>query len=215
MSGKPLVMPANLSVDQLVLTTFPSEAQESIRALLLENNDLREQLEAAQTRALQLENEAREDPLTGLLNRRGIDEELKRAIDLVRRYDAAISLLFIDLDDFKNINDEYGHAVGDNALVHISELFRSNIRRSDIIARIGGDEFAILLWQTNEKAARTKAEMLSDLIAREPLRVKDHAVRLGASIGSALITAEDEFPGPILARADQAMYQVKDSRQGA
>lgn len=214
MSGKPLVMSANLSVDHLAITTFPSEAQESIRALMLENDDLRQKLEAAEARALQLENEAREDPLTGLLNRRGIDEELKRAIDLVKRYGAAISLLFIDLDDFKNINDEYGHVVGDNALVHISELFRSNIRRSDIVARIGGDEFAILLWQTNEKASCTKAEMLSDLIAKEPLRVNDHAVRLGASIGSAQIMVEDEFPGSILARADKAMYQVKDSRQG-
>lgn len=192
--------------------TFPEDVRDAVRALIQENADLRRKLDVAELRARQLLNEAREDPLTGLLNRRGIDNELKRAVDLVSRYGVVISMLFVDLDDFKAINDDFGHAVGDMALMHVAALFTANLRRSDVIARIGGDEFALLLWHTDQELAQTKAHSLSGIIAATPLQVEETALNLGASIGVTEILPSDRFSGTILSRADKAMYAVKEAR---
>lgn len=191
--------------------SFSADAQASIHALVRKNDDLHQQLLAAEERIATLQNEAREDPLTGLSNRRGLDDQLQRAVDLVQRYDETISLLFADLDDFKQINDDHGHAIGDLALKHVSTLFRTNVRRSDVIARIGGDEFAILLWQTDQSMAEAKAEALANLIVTTPLCVDGVPVDLGVSIGATELSRDDESAGSILARADKAMYAAKDA----
>lgn len=195
---------------QADLESFSADAQASIHALIRENDDLRQKLIAAEERIVSLQNEAREDPLTGLLNRRGLDDQLQRAVDLVHRYDETIALLFADLDEFKQINDDHGHAIGDLALKHISALFRNNVRRSDVIARIGGDEFAILLWQTDQSMAEAKADALANLIATTPLCLDGIQLDFGVSIGVTELRKNDETAGSILDRADKAMYAAKD-----
>jgi len=193
------------------LESFSTDAQALIQSLIRENDDLRQQVLAAEERVAVLQNEAREDPLTGLLNRRGLDDQLQRAVDLVHRYDEKIALLFADLNDFKQINDDHGHAIGDLALKHVSGLFRSNVRRSDIVARIGGDEFAILLWQTDRSMAEAKADALADLIATTPLRLDAIQLDFGVSIGATELSRNDEAAGSILDRADKAMYAAKEA----
>jgi len=193
-----------------LLDSVSPDVEAAIRAVADENAALRRQLQEAEQRALDLQNEAREDPLTGLLNRRGLDDQLKRAIDLVRRYDAVISLLFIDLDGFKKINDAHGHAVGDIALMHVAALLSSHVRRSDVVARLGGDEFAILLWQSDCDLAKAKAKWLTDLVDKTPLRFDSHELSLGASVGATQILSGDDDAAAILSRADKAMYLIKD-----
>lgn len=192
--------------------SFSADAQALIQSLIRENDDLRQQLHVAEERIATLQNEAREDPLTGLLNRRGLDDQLQRAVDLVHRYEEKIALLFADLNDFKQINDDHGHAIGDLALKHVSGLFRDNVRRSDVIARIGGDEFAILLWQTDQSMAEAKADALADLIATSPLCLDGIQLDFGVSIGATELSRNDEAAGSILDRADRAMYAAKEAR---
>ena len=191
---------------------LPADAEAAIRALVDENDSLRAQLRVADRLELELRNEAREDPLTGLLNRRAFDGELNRAVDLARRYNAVISLLFIDLDEFKKVNDEHGHAVGDMALTHVAALLTSHVRRSDVVARVGGDEFALLLWQTDNRMAQSKAKALSGLIAGNPLSREHYSLALGASIGATEIADTDDDASAVLARADKAMYAAKHAR---
>lgn len=202
---------ARAGCSSTVFESFSSDAQASIHSLIRENDDLRQQLLVAEERIVILQNEAREDPLTGLSNRRGLDDQLQRAVDLVQRYDETISLLFADLDDFKQVNDDHGHAIGDQALKHVSALFRENVRRSDVIARIGGDEFAILLWQTDQSMAEAKAGALANLMATTPLCLDGIKLGLNVSIGVTELSRDDVSAASILARADKAMYAAKDA----
>jgi diguanylate cyclase (GGDEF)-like protein len=160
-----------------------------------------------------LESLAQEDPLTGLLNRRGLFRELARAIAHRARYGTPIALLVADLDAFKGINDRHGHGAGDEALVHVAKLLRNNVRASDTVGRLGGDEFAVLLWHVGEEAARQKARSLEAMIAASPVRAGRHDPALGASIGAALLEGADTVE-EALARADRAMYRRKAERRG-
>jgi diguanylate cyclase (GGDEF)-like protein len=161
-----------------------------------------------------LESLAQEDPLTGLLNRRGFFRELARAIAYRARYGTSIALLLADLDRFKRLNDDHGHEMGDRALVHIATVLRQHVRASDSIGRLGGDEFAVILWQVDETGARQKARMLEDIVAGSPLPVDELGLRLESSIGSTLLEPGDT-PEDALSRADQAMYRRKAERRAA
>jgi diguanylate cyclase (GGDEF)-like protein len=160
-----------------------------------------------------LESLAQEDPLTGLLNRRGLFRELARAIAHRARYGTPVALLVADLDAFKGINDRHGHRAGDEALVHVAKLLRNNVRASDTVGRLGGDEFAVLLWHVGEEAARQKARSLEAMIAASPVRAGRPGPALGASIGAALLEGADTAE-EALARADRAMYRRKAERRG-
>ncbi|NNM71134.1 GGDEF domain-containing protein [Enterovirga aerilata] len=188
------------------------EPSEEIRRLRAEIRRL-----ACELRKVEAEKEALaaasvEDPLTGLLNRRGFMRDLARAVSFVRRYKMPAGLLFVDLDRFKPINDTHGHEVGDRALKHVAACLKANLRASDVIGRLGGDEFAVLLWRVDEALARQKAEALEAVLAGTPLPEPDLTVE--ASIGAAAIRPEDE-PEAALARADAAMYRRKRERKAA
>ncbi len=180
--------------------------------LLAENARLQAALQDAERQIAALRAEIREDPLTGLLNRRGFDAELERAFDMVRRYGSDVALLFVDLDDFKAINDRYGHAIGDMALMHTAALLTAHVRRSDIVSRIGGDEFAVLLWHSSGAEAQAKARSLTQAFATGALDAAGARIALGASIGVSVIDPEDPGPDAVLSRADKAMYANKDTR---
>lgn len=159
-----------------------------------------------------LESLAHEDPLTGMLNRRGFLREISRALAYVARYKTPVALLLSDLDRFKPINDTYGHAVGDTALLHFATVLKEHVRASDSIARLGGDEFALILWQLDESMALHKAALLQEVVSETPLVTEGVELRLGTSIGVAMFRP-DETPEDLLARADAAMYSDKSERR--
>ena len=160
-----------------------------------------------------LETLSQEDALTQLLNRRGFLRDLDRALAFTERYGATAALLLLDLDRFKPINDRWGHAVGDLALCHVAQLLRGNLRSSDSIGRLGGDEFLILLWQVDEAVARQKADALERILALSPLAYGPDTIPVTGSIGSTSLMRGDDALA-VLARADAAMYRRKRERAG-
>ena len=156
----------------------------------------------------QLQHLADHDPLTGLLNRRRLEAELAHQVDLAARYGQRAALVLLDLDDFKATNDSLGHAVGDELLQNVAELLRSRVRRSDLVSRVGGDEFAILLPQANREQARRVAEGIAKALRERVLITAGHELRTTASLGVASIESGDR-PSSVLLRADQALYEVK------
>jgi diguanylate cyclase (GGDEF)-like protein len=159
-----------------------------------------------------LESLAQEDPLTGLLNRRGFFRDLSRAIAYRGRYGTPAALLLADLDGFKAINDRDGHEAGDRALVHVAKVLRQHVRASDSVGRLGGDEFALLLWQVTETAAWQKAESLEALLAADAADIAGRSVPVPASFGVTLLEGGDTAE-EALARADRAMYRRKAQRR--
>ncbi len=192
----------------------PNTVRAEIDQLRGEVERLAAELTDMRAHASLLESLAQEDPLTGLLNRRGFFRDLARAVAYRARYGTPIALLVVDLDDFKPINDEHGHEAGDRALVHVSTLLRNNVRASDSVGRLGGDEFAIILWQADEANARTKAASLEALIGASPLVLGAAKVPLGCTIGVAPVEATDTAEDA-LTRADHAMYAKKRERKPA
>ncbi|MGL4230664.1 MAG: GGDEF domain-containing protein [Casimicrobium sp.] len=150
--------------------------------------------------------QAKTDSLTGLKNRRAFTETAEAILPLMRREQQAVSMMLIDVDGFKDVNDQHGHAVGDTALVHIAQLIVSNLRRSDLCGRLGGDEFAVLLPYTTSEAAQRVAEKLCNAIASHPVPLGERAFALTLSIG---IATEDGDIEALLQSADQAMYEAK------
>jgi len=154
------------------------------------------------------------DPLTGLYNRRRFTQELNDAVAAARRYRRPGALLFLDLDQFKYINDTSGHHAGDRLLQRLGELFPSILREVDVVGRLGGDEFAVILNQaTADEAIQVTKKILAHICEIE-FPVGEQIHKLSASIGIALFPEHGINIEDLLARADLAMYQVKDSGRG-
>jgi diguanylate cyclase (GGDEF)-like protein len=176
--------------------------------LIAEIGRLRGQIVQLEQRVEQLDLLAHQDPLVSLPNRRGFMRELEQLVDRARRYEERSAMLYVDLDGLKMINDTFGHKAGDEALIQVAQLLVGGLRRSDVVARIGGDEFAILLGHTDERNAHETAGRLVDLIADCDFMHDGDALPLSVAIGVAVIGAEDE-PECIMARADEEMYRRK------
>ncbi|MBK6486681.1 MAG: diguanylate cyclase [Gemmatimonadetes bacterium] len=154
---------------------------------------------------------AQTDPLTAVLNRRALTERLTSELERVKRYDSTVSILLIDIDHFKRVNDSFGHLVGDDVLTDVGALLQSAVRSVDVVARYGGKEFVLVLPETALAGAIAFAERIRELIEeRDFQHAQGNALRLTASIGVAcyplpgLETVED-----LLAKADQALYRAK------
>jgi diguanylate cyclase (GGDEF)-like protein len=181
-------------------------------ALEAENQALRAAVAQLSARVAELEQLADTDTLTPLANRRCFLRELQRVAQQVSRYGHSAAVLFIDVDGLKTINDTHGHRVGDLALVHVAQLLRDRIRTSDTVARIGGDEFGVLLDHVDEATAREKAIALCDAVADNPL---PGGLALTISVGIAPLLAEDDAEAALaLDRADGDMYGVKRRQSG-
>jgi diguanylate cyclase (GGDEF)-like protein len=176
--------------------------------LVSEIGALRGRVAELQERVEQLDLLAHEDSLVELPNRRGFMRALDRVIDRVRRYQEKAALLFVDLDGLKVINDSFGHQAGDGALIQVARLLVGGVRKSDIVARIGGDEFAILLGHSDGDSARETASRLIDLIAGCDFTHAGDPLPLSVAIGAAEILGDDT-PEAAMARADEEMYRRK------
>lgn len=179
-----------------------------VEQLVAEIGMLRGRIAQLQERVEQLDLLAHEDSLVGLPNRRGFMRALDRLIDRVGRYQENCALLFVDVDGLKLINDSFGHQAGDEALIQIARLLVGGVRKSDIVARIGGDEFAILLSHSDEDSARETASRLIDVIADSDFMHCGQPLPLSVAIGAASISSEDT-PETAMARADHEMYRIK------
>ena len=185
----------------------------SVTALLAENERLKRELAIARARVGELEARADIDPLLDVLNRRGFERELKRALSHVKRYGTQAALMFVDLDGFKANNDRYGHGAGDALLKAVARELIGHVRASDIVGRIGGDEFGVLMWRLEGPQATAKARELETKIANVGIPHGSARIEVTASIGVAPLV-EDVSPADVIAAADQAMYARKDARRG-
>ncbi len=145
------------------------------------------------------------DPLTGLYNRRAFLERARQIADLARRHGFPLSMLILDVDRFKRINDSAGHAVGDEVLRRLGEVVRRALRRTDIAARFGGDEFVVLLPYTDVPGAREAAERI-----RRRVRTLEGPARFTVSVGVATVAGADALIENLLTRADRALYRAKE-----
>ena len=189
---------------------IPSE----LAVLLGEVQRLEGELAAARSKMKELEESADIDPVTGIFNRRGFDRELARSLAYVKRYGTRAALFYIDLDGFKPVNDRHGHAAGDAVLKAVAGMLAQNVRASDTVARLGGDEFGLILWNLGEGDAASKAWALEAAITEAEIERDGQVLAVGASIGFAMITPDDDFTA-VMARADQAMYARKAQRKGS
>ena len=174
---------------------------------------LKAELAAAQARIDELQAWADTDFLLNIYNRRGFERELDRSIAYIRRYKATGALIVLDVDRLKPINDTFGHAAGDVVLKGVVAVLMRHIRSSDVVGRLGGDEFGLLLWNLTEADALAKAAALEDAIDRLTFAFKGRSVVAGASAGVALIGAADDAAS-VMEAADRAMYARKASRRG-
>jgi diguanylate cyclase (GGDEF)-like protein len=160
----------------------------------------------------QMRHEALHDPLTGLANRALCRERLIHALARTGRDDGSACVLFIDLDDFKGVNDLYGHAAGDALLIALARRLVTTVRPADTVARLGGDEFAVILWNLSEADAAAKAIALEAAVAEMAAAWETETLSVGASIGLSMLGPDDELVDA-LAKADRAMYARKAQRK--
>src|SRR5262249_39926211 len=173
---------------------------------------LRAELAATLKRIEELSASADTDFLLGIPNRRGFEHELSRAIAYIKRYRANGALILLDVDRLKPINDTFGHAAGDQVLKAIVEVLTRQVRASDVVGRLGGDEFGLLLWNLTETDARAKAAALEADIDRLIFSFDGQSVAAGASAGVAVLGPSSEA-GRALEEADSAMYVRKAQRR--
>ena len=179
-----------------------------VKRLVEEISMLRGKVAQLQERCEQLDQLAHQDSLINLPNRRGFMRELERLIARVDRYGINAAMLFVDVDGLKMINDTLGHRAGDEALIQVAALLSKGVRHSDVVARIGGDEFGILLESSDDCAAHETAARLIEQISACEVLHDGEALPLGVAIGVGMIDALDTAEA-VMERADEAMYARK------
>jgi len=187
-------------------------AGSELEQLRAEREAIQRELEAARARITQLERLADEDSLTPIANRRAFVRELSRMIAFTRRYGPPSSVIYFDVNGMKQINDTHGHPAGDAALRHVAEILSKNVRESDIVGRLGGDEVGVILAQTNQEQANAKGISLAQAIGATPLRWGKFEIPISAAYGVYSFTGSDDAQVAIEA-ADKAMYKQKRVRQ--
>jgi diguanylate cyclase (GGDEF)-like protein/PAS domain S-box-containing protein len=170
-------------------------------------------ISARKRRELELERAALVDPLTGLANRRGFERSLERELAAAGRHGLRPGLVVIDLDRFKAINDTHGHQVGDRLLVAAADTLLRTVRASDIPARVGGDEFAVLLPNCDIRTAKTVAEKIAAALRARKVSIAEHELPVSASTGVAVLGQDGIATGAeLITAADNAMYRAKRRR---
>jgi diguanylate cyclase (GGDEF)-like protein len=173
---------------------------------------LRTELAAARKHIAELQASANTDFLLDIPNRRGFERELGRAVAYIKRYHASAALIVVDVDRLKPINDAFGHAAGDEVLKAIAAVLTRQVRASDMVGRLGGDEFGLLLWNLSETDTRVKAAALEQAIDALSFVFAGQRVTAGASAGVAILGIHAEA-SRVLEEADRAMYVRKAQRR--
>jgi diguanylate cyclase (GGDEF)-like protein len=177
-------------------------------SLIAEIARLRAQVASLEERVGQLDLLAHQDALVDLPNRRNFVDRLERLIARVDRYGDPAAMLFVDLDGLKFINDKFGHAAGDQALIQVAQMLVASVRKSDCVARIGGDEFGILLERADERGAWEMALRIVEMVVASEFCIDGTCLPLSVAVGVGPIQAGDD-PQAVMARADKEMYRVK------
>jgi diguanylate cyclase (GGDEF)-like protein len=201
-----------MTLGEIPLEPLPVVRNDEVGHLTIAFNRLLSKLLASRT---ELEHIAHHDALTGLPNRQLLADRMKQALARAQRNQGQVAVLFLDLDGFKPINDGMGHEAGDAALREVAKRLGGVMRREDTLARVGGDEFVILLSDLNENV-REAAEFVANKcleVFRQPFVIHNKSCQLGTSIGIALGDGECD-PDKLLIAADQAMYQAKEAGRG-
>jgi diguanylate cyclase (GGDEF)-like protein len=206
-------------LDPVQITGIPETEQtprvrQAMMALLAEIDQLRRDLSDARGRIDFLERLADEDPLIPIANRRAFLREVTRMIGFGQRYGTPASIVYIDVNHLKTINDAYGHAAGDAALMQISRTLVEQVRNTDVVARLGGDEFGVLMVQADRAVAEAKAAQLAEAVRQRPLSWQGRNLPLDIAFGVHCFAGNDNA-GDALEAADQAMYARKRDRAAA
>lgn len=191
--------------------TESGEGPEMVVWLAFNITKLQRALDELESQQSELERLARTDPLTGLPNRRAFFEAVEVELVRMRRTGAPASIVLFDLDEFKQVNDRWGHAAGDAVLVELAQVFMSFARASDATARLGGEEFALLLHKTDLDQAAAAADRLREQIAAMRVRCDGSTVDVTASCGVTALHADDAEVSEALKRADRALYRAKSA----
>jgi diguanylate cyclase (GGDEF)-like protein len=190
------------------------KVRSAIMTLMAEVQSLRRELDKAQARLTHLEELADRDSLAPVYNRRAFVRELNRVISFSERYNAPASLIYFDVNSFKKINDEQGHAAGDGALLHVAHTLLANLRESDTVARLGGDEFGVILAQADAEQATAKGRQLAEKIAARPVEHEGRSFQVTVAYGVATFRSGGDAEAT-LAEADRAMYEHKAKLKAA
>ncbi|HXJ02199.1 MAG TPA: GGDEF domain-containing protein [Micropepsaceae bacterium] len=210
MSAAAMTSAAVASVLGIPEEELTPQVRDAIMTLMREVDRLRQEIEQTRTHLDEMARTADQDMLLPILNRRAFVREISRFIAFAERYGVTSSLLYFDLDNFKAVNDAYGHSAGDFVLHHFTDLLSAQIRDSDVLARIGGDEFAIILAHVTLDLATKKGESLSQSLRDQPPVWNGKKIELSFSCGVYELHAGTNADTAI-AHADRAMYAQKRS----
>ena len=191
---------------------FTPKVREAMMKLMAEVDTLRRELQVSHKRIENLEKLADTDALTPVPNRRAFVRELTRMMSFAERYSTPASVIFFDVNGLKQINDTHGHAAGDAAIVHVAATLSANIRDSDFVGRLGGDEFGVILPYTDEPTAAAKGATLAQAVSAKTLDWKGQQIAVSVSYGAQAVTPGMDAAGALDA-ADRAMYVQKRRSQ--
>ncbi|MEO0399866.1 MAG: GGDEF domain-containing protein [Pseudomonadota bacterium] len=201
-----------LSIAGVPKAELTPRVMRALAELMEEVASLRHELAEAKARVDELSTMAFTDSLTEVFNRRAFVAELNRTLALADRHGQAAALAYFDLDDMKNINDSLGHAGGDAALTHVASKIKENVRQTDVVGRLGGDEFGVIFNYSDKEAAAGKVRYIRDLIINTPARLGEETFKVGVTAGLAPIV-QGTTAEATLDLADAAMYEGKKKKK--
>jgi diguanylate cyclase (GGDEF)-like protein len=217
-AAKPAEAPAvaqppidTISIAGIAEAELTASVRRALTTLMAEVETLKRELTNAHSRIAHLEKLVDEDPLVPIANRRAFVRELTRMMAFAQRYGLPASIVYFDVNNMKQINDTYGHAAGDDVLVQIAQVLLDNVRTTDVVGRLGGDEMGVLLVQTDQELAESKAVELSDLIHQRVTHWQGNLIEVSVASGAYAFAAGNSA-SDIIDAADRAMYQTKKSR---
>lgn len=211
----PLLLLVTLSIAAYGTVFYSLKKFAAMYTLEVENIKFQHETGILQQAALKLEQYANYDTLTTLPNRRFFFEQLERTISKSEKDGKKVAILFIDLDAFKDINDNHGHEIGDEVLIVVGNLISQCIRKSDFVARLGGDEFAVIMEDIDDTTSAIHLAERIHIVLKEPMQIKSITCTIDSSIGIAIYPDTGTDSESLLRNADSAMYKIKRNGKGA